>query len=89
MTTVSSSRPAVYQKRPQLTAVSYTAVRTYRGTLKQDRGVFTVESCGFGKVRYDRGELRDLKTTIFHGIIFYDVLITNRDLRITVKGIRS
>ena len=70
MTAVSSLKTAVCQKRLQLTAVCDTAVKTYRGTLKQDRGVSTVKNRGFEKARYDRDELRYLKTTIFHGIVF-------------------
>ena len=65
MTAASSLITAVCQKRPQLTAVCHIAVKTYRGTLKQNRDVSIVKSRGFEKVRHDRGELRDLKTTIF------------------------
>ena len=70
MTAVSSLKTAVCQKRLQLTAVCDTAVKTYRDTLKQDRDASTVENRGFEKARYDRDELRYLKTTIFDGIVF-------------------
>ena len=70
MTVVSSLKTAVCQKKLQLTAVCDTAVKTYRGTLTQDRGVSTVKNRGFEKARYNRDELRYLKTTIFHGIAF-------------------
>jgi hypothetical protein len=49
--------------------------------------VSTVKSRGFEKVRYDAGELRDSETAIFHGIVFCEVLVTNRDLKIILKGI--
>ena len=70
MTAVSSLKTAICQKRPHLTAVCDTAVKAYRGTLKQDRGVSTVKNRGFEKAWYDRDELWYLKTTIFHGIAF-------------------
>ena len=59
----------------------------YRGTLKRERSVPTVKSGGFEKLRFDRGELRDLKTAILCGILLCEVLITNRDLNIIWKVI--
>ena len=87
MTAVCSGKTAICQKRPQLTAFRYTAGETYRGTLKRERGVPTVKSRGFEKLRFDRGELRDLKTAILWGILLCEVLITNRDFKIIWKVI--
>jgi hypothetical protein len=63
------------------------AVNIYRGTVKQDRDMHTVESCGFENLQYDEGTLRYLKTTIFHGIVFREVLITNRGMYIILNSI--
>ena len=47
----------------------------------------TVKSCGFENLQYDEDTLRDFKTTIFHGIVFCEVLITKRGMYVIVNSI--